>query len=850
MQKKNKYRIGKYLLLSVVIFYAVFLISLFFRYLPVYIQYKLNSNSKSFLNQVQACDNSLLFLDSNSKTIVEYYSDKDNFKIKDNSISLTEDNTILSFKKQNNIIYVLKQQLFYKTSKKKIYCEIYNNQKLIKTHYLKSIPDFNKIDILFADEKELYLIYNSKENASIIKYNISSNNIKTVNKINEIYYSIDNSNTNTIITFKTKGIYSYNKDLEQIIDGKKLTGKNITPFRSGAIGTSIYIYDSVTRTVFTYDSLSRNITTLFKVPKSSLYDFKNIVFWNNKPVIFNHALSSISLYDPIIKQTELLFPISSFSIYTNKAIMFFIVLTFSLMLFILTIRLFRKKLFHYSLPIFIKQILLFSPLFYISFLSFLCIYIFMFENIREDTVVSDMKILSNIILNNINSNNYSELKDKTCSKYLETIKESYNYKRALEIFLYKDTGNNQFFLSGSSDVFPKNTLITPHIYFSKKTNVSFENNKLKYFTKFNFDENCNGILLLQTSTASIVHNYYRVYIFAIIVFISYIILFLTFLALYNYILSDFIRNLSNLFQNNNNEKYEIIELARNEIGMISDSTIKFNKLFNEYKQTFRESIEDKNKKIEKLNSEIKRELTTARTIQKTIIPSEFDKLSGLEAASKYIPMNSLGGDFFDIIKLGPKKYAAVIADVSGHGIGASLVTAMAKMLFTSASKRYKTSGQVANYVNQRMLNSIGETGIYMTAFFSVIDLENNILEYTNAGHFDIYLLKKINRYVIPLPSCSSIIGMFRNEIYSTRKIKIENGDKLFLYTDGIIEAKNSLGEQFRKERLLKILNNNLNQNPKTIINNVIDEVNHFCQNHEADDDKAMLCIEICNEEDA
>jgi sigma-B regulation protein RsbU (phosphoserine phosphatase) len=234
----------------------------------------------------------------------------------------------------------------------------------------------------------------------------------------------------------------------------------------------------------------------------------------------------------------------------------------------------------------------------------------------------------------------------------------------------------------------------------------------------------------------------------------------------------------------------------------------------------------------------------AKSVQQAIIPKQFTGSDKFEIAGQYIPMQNLGGDYYDVYQFNENKLAFTMVDVSGHGISAALITTMAKMSFASLAKEYNPPFFILDQMNKSIYSSIGTSGMFLTAFYGIIDLELGKMIYSSGGHNAVQVLRK-NGTIDSFRSLNTLVGLFPEEEYISSDTEIASGDTVICYTDGIIESKSEKGEFFGLEKLNSIIQENSTMSPGELSEFVIQQVNdHIGPNREADDDLSILIIRI------
>jgi serine phosphatase RsbU (regulator of sigma subunit) len=254
-------------------------------------------------------------------------------------------------------------------------------------------------------------------------------------------------------------------------------------------------------------------------------------------------------------------------------------------------------------------------------------------------------------------------------------------------------------------------------------------------------------------------------------------------------------------------------------------------------------LEAKNE-IEIKNEKFLSDLYIAKKVQESVV--KLPLTEHLEIDSKYIAMEGLGGDMYDVRKISPTAYSFMISDVSGHGVAAALITTMAKASFINFGEVNKTTDIICREVNDDLYEYIGETYYYLSAFYCILDIKKMELTYTNCGHQIALLYRTATKTVEELNSEGSLIGIQPDPNYGYEKIHLQTNDKLLLYTDGITEARNENDDFYRYQRLKSFLFNNGHRKPKEFLSMLMNDIKNFCGNREADDDIAVVLIEIKN----
>lgn len=242
------------------------------------------------------------------------------------------------------------------------------------------------------------------------------------------------------------------------------------------------------------------------------------------------------------------------------------------------------------------------------------------------------------------------------------------------------------------------------------------------------------------------------------------------------------------------------------------------------------------------NKKLIDELSLASELQKSFLPREYPADLPLDFAHKYMPCEFVGGDLFEIIRLDQHKLGIIIADVSGHGVAAALLTAMFKSAFHHFAENCFSPGATLNKIHREFLETI-HTEHYITAFYTVIDTEKMSCRYCSAGHPK-QILQRKHGDALELSTTGFFIGMFEETQFKDKKVKLYQGDRFFFYTDGIIECVNEHGKIFGKENLLRVIRKGADIDIAMLSNNIISELMSYTAELRFSDDITLLITEI------
>jgi serine phosphatase RsbU (regulator of sigma subunit) len=254
-------------------------------------------------------------------------------------------------------------------------------------------------------------------------------------------------------------------------------------------------------------------------------------------------------------------------------------------------------------------------------------------------------------------------------------------------------------------------------------------------------------------------------------------------------------------------------------------------------------------------AEIQRDLQVAREFQEALMPRAYPQIPPPNASDPfrltfhhiYKPASTVGGDFFDLLKLSDHRAGILIADVMGHGARSALVTAILRTLVQDLAKQTDDPAKLLAMINQRFYSVIEHAGyfIFVSAFYMIIDTERGVATYASAGHPPPLLADRTRRTVRPLIhrlQDNPALGVFPDSHYTSFASFIAKDDTFLFYTDGIVEARNAEGDEFGLERLCQVLASNIDADVKCVTKAVIDAVNEFTRSSSLTDDLCLVGV--------
>jgi sigma-B regulation protein RsbU (phosphoserine phosphatase) len=260
------------------------------------------------------------------------------------------------------------------------------------------------------------------------------------------------------------------------------------------------------------------------------------------------------------------------------------------------------------------------------------------------------------------------------------------------------------------------------------------------------------------------------------------------------------------------------------------------------------------------NALMEENLRTAREIQLAMLPQQYPvfppdaspEASAFQFLHRYLPAESVSGDFFTVTQISATEVGVLICDVTGHGTRAALVTAMIRAIAEELKPLARDPANFLRKLNFDLCSILKNTGSPMltTAFYAVADCATGKLAFANAGHPKPLLLRRAANTITPLVNASGksqpALGLFEDPVYSTSEIHIQPGDFLMLFTDGIYEVLGQHEELYSQERLVHDAKNLLQHPSGILFDELIQVVRTFALNGEFDDDVCLVGMDYCS----
>ena len=247
------------------------------------------------------------------------------------------------------------------------------------------------------------------------------------------------------------------------------------------------------------------------------------------------------------------------------------------------------------------------------------------------------------------------------------------------------------------------------------------------------------------------------------------------------------------------------------------------------------------------NGMLREELLLAQQVQEQMFPQRLPQTDRISFAVKYQPALEIGGDYYDVLPLANDHLSVLIADITGHGISAALSTVLLKAAFSSFRNRDVSPVEILAGMNSLLQRGLSE-GIFAAAMVVVIDARTAYCRIANGGIPHPYLLRRKQQQVDRVAANGLLLGLFEEEQYRANEeektVQLEEGDCLFLYTDGLSEAENEAAEQFGFGPMVEAILDGAEKSGEEILEHLVLASERFSGRTEGRDDLTILGIEI------
>ena len=243
---------------------------------------------------------------------------------------------------------------------------------------------------------------------------------------------------------------------------------------------------------------------------------------------------------------------------------------------------------------------------------------------------------------------------------------------------------------------------------------------------------------------------------------------------------------------------------------------------------------------------IDKELEYAKQIQLSALPTNFPEDENYSIYAQMIAAKEVGGDFYDFYRLSDTTVAVLVADVSGKGIPAAMFMMTAKTIIKDLAESGLAVHEIFTRANEKLCES-NESGMFVTAWMGILDLETGNLQFANAGHNPPLLKRADGSFTYLKTRAGFVLAGMEGMRYRAGELTLSPGDRLFLYTDGVSEATNTETELYGEERLLAFMNQNADSKAETLLPALKANIDAFVGEAPQFDDITMLMLDYTSQ---
>jgi serine phosphatase RsbU (regulator of sigma subunit) len=247
----------------------------------------------------------------------------------------------------------------------------------------------------------------------------------------------------------------------------------------------------------------------------------------------------------------------------------------------------------------------------------------------------------------------------------------------------------------------------------------------------------------------------------------------------------------------------------------------------------------------KQNTRIWQELEIARIMQTRMLPAASPPIPGIELVARSLPATEVGGDFYDFLPACDGRYGLIVGDISGKGLSGAMVMSAAISSIRFAAEGLCNTAEILSRANQRLNHDL-QSNMFVAACLAMLDPERLHLSYTNAGQPLPLLCRDGRVEFVPQDQVGDRfpLGILPAVAYRELDLKLQPGDLLVFYTDGLVDMMNDHGEPYGFDRLRGAVERHLNDSPADIISNVFADAENFGGNGNPQDDVTMLLVKV------
>jgi serine phosphatase RsbU (regulator of sigma subunit) len=253
-------------------------------------------------------------------------------------------------------------------------------------------------------------------------------------------------------------------------------------------------------------------------------------------------------------------------------------------------------------------------------------------------------------------------------------------------------------------------------------------------------------------------------------------------------------------------------------------------------------LEEVKVRLEQAMAGIKEELDMARQTQLSLLPAGFPEMPGVKVSSAYLPCSTIGGDFYEVIKLDEHRLGVLMFDVVGHGVPAALVAAMAKMIFIENIARGVPPRELLSLANDK-LHSHFQGKRTLAAFYGILESYSGNFVYAKGGHPPAIVVRSAGNRTERLSADGIFIGLFPGSTFEEKEVTLDKNDRLVMFTDGLIETFNASDQYFGLRKLEEALLETSTFPVDVMVSALLNKQKAFRNNTPHTDDITLLVLQ-------
>ncbi|MFQ6032682.1 MAG: PP2C family protein-serine/threonine phosphatase, partial [Candidatus Zixiibacteriota bacterium] len=247
---------------------------------------------------------------------------------------------------------------------------------------------------------------------------------------------------------------------------------------------------------------------------------------------------------------------------------------------------------------------------------------------------------------------------------------------------------------------------------------------------------------------------------------------------------------------------------------------------------------EEEKKLQQMEEDIR----IAKNIQRSLLPKENPSLPGIDIAGLNLQAREVGGDYYDFINIDKDYLGIAIADVSGKGMPAALLMANVQATLKAQALAKCAPSECVAKSNSFLCRSV-EKGKFVTLIYAILDIKEKSFTYANAGHCYPFIFN-LKGAVKQLETSGLVLGVLDDHAYQEEQVVLQPGEWLLLYTDGITEAFDQRDEQFEEERLIRVVQENLDLDAEKMSQQIVNSVIEFQGDVPQSDDLTLVVLKV------